>query len=197
MRFSLADLHISALQEGHTAHCSGVKVPYLFYARRREMSAAIEWATLKTLTTVPPARLSDRERLLFRPRLSGGNKVNLSAALLLRTLAQTWAGMQRLQVRLSPRGAVLFHADSAATCQRGKKSGWSCGEKWWLCCYSCFNWKRKGTIPKPDDRALIKTTRKTSEVIKLWNPLRNLSRADVLVTGNICPVQTSLKAVVF
>lgn len=94
------------------------RVPYLFYARRREMSAAIERTTLKTLTTVPPVRLIDRECLLFRPRLCGGNKVNLTAVLLPRTLAQTWAGMQCLQVR---EVAVLFHADSAATCQRGEK----------------------------------------------------------------------------
>lgn len=46
MRFSLTDLCNLALPEEHTAHCSGVKVPNLFYAQQCEMLVVIVSATL-------------------------------------------------------------------------------------------------------------------------------------------------------
>lgn len=198
MRFFLTYLCISALHEGHTAHCSGVKVPYLFYAPRHEMLAATEQATLKIL------RPSRQSAWLIESACYSG-RASLAARKLTCLLWKKvccWGHLPRTGWDAMLAGATetercypLPHGVSG-NFSEGEKV-WNCDEKWWFCCYGCLNWKRKGSIPKPDDRALIKTTRKTSEVIKLWNPLRKLFHTDVLVTGNICPVQMSQKAIVF
>lgn len=151
------------------------------------------------ITSVRLVRLIDQGRLLFWLHLSTGSKL-LTCLLCKRSTAEdTWVGVwgSGMQVWLKLRGAILFHTESTATCQKDRKPGWICSGKWWLCCCSGFNWKRKSYIPKPDDRPLIKTTRMTSKVIQRWNPPPKLLHADVPVTGNICPESTPLKAVEF